>query len=145
MIVVDLNLLLYFNDISSPLHARAKLWAEEAVAAGDPIRILWTAIVGFLRIVSHPRLQRSLSPSQTVEAINEWLEPGAAEPLTAGPRHREIFRRFIKACQVRVDLFTDARLAALAIENNAVLHANDRDFSRFPGLKVRYPLQESAR
>jgi uncharacterized protein len=115
------------------------------VAAGDPIRIPWMVIVGFPRIVSHARLQRCRAPRQAVEAINEWLEPGAAEPLTAGPRQWEIFRRLVEANQVRGDPFTDANLATLAIENNAVLHANGRDFSRFPGLKVRYPLQESAR
>jgi predicted nucleic acid-binding protein len=34
-----------------------------------------------------------------------------------------------------------AHLAALAIEHGATLYTNDRDFARFPGLKVEYPLQ----
>jgi predicted nucleic acid-binding protein len=32
-------------------------------------------------------------------------------------------------------------LAALAIEHGATLCTNDRDFARFPGLRVEYPLQ----
>jgi hypothetical protein len=36
----------------------------------------------------------------------------------------------------------DAHLAALAIEHGATLCTNDRDFARFQGLKVEYPLQQ---
>jgi uncharacterized protein len=35
----------------------------------------------------------------------------------------------------------DAHLAALAIDHGATLGTNDRDFLRFPGLRVEFPLQ----
>jgi len=35
----------------------------------------------------------------------------------------------------------DAHLAALTIEHGAMLYSTDRDFSRFPGLKWKNPLQ----
>ena len=35
---------------------------------------------------------------------------------------------------------TDAHLAALAIEHQAELHSNDRDFARFSGLVRRNPI-----
>jgi len=38
-------------------------------------------------------------------------------------------------------LVSDAVLASYAIENRAVLHTNDADFSRFPTLNWRNPLQ----
>jgi predicted nucleic acid-binding protein len=38
-------------------------------------------------------------------------------------------------------LIMDAHLAALAIEHGATLCTNDRDFLRFAGLKVEFPLQ----
>ncbi len=37
-------------------------------------------------------------------------------------------------------LISDAVLASYAIENRAVLHTNDADFSRFPALSWRNPL-----
>jgi len=43
--------------------------------------------------------------------------------------------------RVRGSLIMDAHLAALAIEHGATLCTNDRDFLRFPGLKVEFPLQ----
>jgi uncharacterized protein len=38
----------------------------------------------------------------------------------------------------------DAHLAALAIENNAVLFTADSDFSRFPGLQFLNPLDSGS-
>jgi predicted nucleic acid-binding protein len=35
----------------------------------------------------------------------------------------------------------DAALAAIALEHGATLYTTDRDFSRFPGLKWKNPLQ----
>jgi uncharacterized protein len=43
--------------------------------------------------------------------------------------------------RVRGSLIMDAHLAALAIEHGATLCTNDRDFARFPGLKLEFPLQ----
>ena len=50
-------------------------------------------------------------------------------------------RRLLPASRVRGSLIMDAHLAALAIEHGATLCTNDRDFARFPGLRVEYPLQ----
>jgi predicted nucleic acid-binding protein len=35
----------------------------------------------------------------------------------------------------------DAHLAALAIEHGATLSTSDRDFARFPGLRLHNPLR----
>ncbi len=43
---------------------------------------------------------------------------------------------------VRGNLVPDAYLAALAIEIGAELISADRDFTRFPGLRWRHPLQD---
>jgi predicted nucleic acid-binding protein len=44
------------------------------------------------------------------------------------------------AGQARGPLISDAHLAALAMEHGATLVTNDRDFARFAGLRVEYPL-----
>jgi predicted nucleic acid-binding protein len=46
----------------------------------------------------------------------------------------------METCKCRDALIMDAHLAALAIEHGATICTNDRDFSRFPRLKVLYPL-----
>jgi uncharacterized protein len=44
------------------------------------------------------------------------------------------------AGQASGPLVSDAHLAALAVEHGATLVTNDRDFARFPDVKVDYPL-----
>ena len=39
------------------------------------------------------------------------------------------------------NLVSDAHLAALAVEHNAVMQSTDADFARFPGLKWKNPLE----
>jgi predicted nucleic acid-binding protein len=44
----------------------------------------------------------------------------------------------------RGNLIPDAYLAAIAIESGAEWITTDRDFTRFPGLRVRHPLDRGS-
>ena len=61
-------------------------------------------------------------------------------PVNPGPRHWEIFCRLCKEAGVKGNLASDAYLAALAIESGSEWVTTDRDYSRFPDLRVRHPL-----
>jgi predicted nucleic acid-binding protein len=61
--------------------------------------------------------------------------------LQPGPRHFAILSSFCEAGVLQSALLTDAHIAALAIENQAVVHSNDSDFSRFAGLRWSNPLR----
>ena len=52
----------------------------------------------------------------------------------------QILRELITKGQAHGPLITDAHLAALAIEHGATLATTDRDFTRFPGLRILNPL-----
>jgi len=49
-----------------------------------------------------------------------------------------------RACELGTanNLKTDAHLAAIAIEHQAVVHTTDADLSRFPGLRWENPIAE---
>ena len=51
-----------------------------------------------------------------------------------------LLRRNLAAAGVGANLVTDAHIAALAMEYQGVVHSNDADFGRFPGLRWRNPL-----
>ena len=70
----------------------------------------------------------------------QWLERPAVMILQPGPRHLALLSGFYEAGVLRGALLTDAHIAALAIETQAVVHSNDSDFSRFPGLRWTNPL-----
>ena len=70
----------------------------------------------------------------------QWLERPSVMILQPGPRHLALLSGFCEAGVLRGALLTDAHIAALAIETQAVVHFNDSDFSRFPGLRWTNPL-----
>lgn len=73
-------------------------------------------------------------------AVTDWLQQHNTVLLQPGPRHWQIFSECIVDGQASGPLVTDAHIAALAIEHGATLCTHDRDFARFPKLKIEYPL-----
>lgn len=138
MIIPDLNVLLYAVDSSSPRNREALSWLESAVnSRKESVGIPWVVHLGFLRLTTNPRV---FSRPLTVETASEWLESLEAHPsvrmLNPGTAHRGFLRHLLLMLGTGANLVTDAHLAALALEHNAVLATGDRDFQRFPGLKL---------
>jgi predicted nucleic acid-binding protein len=71
--------------------------------------------------------------------VASWLERPSVSVLEASEACWEIFRELVVDAQVTGPLVMDAFLAALALENGATLATTDRDFSRFPKLKLFDP------
>ena len=141
MILVDANLLLYAYDSASPEHAKARSWLEDTLSKPEPVLFPWQSIHAFLRIATNPRAWKSpLTTEEALAIIDEWLLlPNVVTP-SPGERHWDILRELVADSQCRGPLVPDAVLAALALEHGADLCTNDRDFSRFPKLRVVNPL-----
>ncbi len=141
MILIDANLLLYAYDSASPHHQPAKEWLEATLSSPQPVRLAWVSILAFLRVGTHPQMRREpLLMPQAVSFVLEWLARPNVEAVGPGDRHMEILGDLLAESQSRGPLVMDAHLAALALEHGATLCTNDRDFSRFAGLRVLYPL-----
>ena len=97
---------------------------------------------GFVRVATHPRVFDP--PAGTKQAL-EFADAVRAQPtaviVAPADRHWAIFERLCTTAGARGNIVPDAYLAALAIETGAELVTTDRDFSRFPGLRWRHPLQ----
>jgi hypothetical protein len=78
---------------------------------------------------------------EAVLIVSDWLAQSNVIVVHPTDRHWRILSNFLPKSRIRGSLIMDAHLAALAIEHGATLCTNDRDFARFPGLKVEYPLQ----
>ena len=142
MILLDVNLLLYAYDAATKEHHRARAWLEQRLAGSDEVGLTWHTILSFLRISTAPRMITSpLELGNAVSIVSDWLSQPSVLIVEPTPEHWQIFMQLIPKTRVRGSLIMDAHLAALAIEHGATLCTNDRDFSRFPGLKVEYPLQ----
>jgi len=144
MILIDANLLLYAYGAASEHHAKARPWLEFVLSRAEPVGLAWVTILAFLRIGTDSRLQgRPLLMREAISIVNEWLSRPNVAVLEPGERHWSILSRLLPESQARGPLVMDAHLAALAIEHGATVATNDRDFTRFPGLGLEYPLDSA--
>jgi toxin-antitoxin system PIN domain toxin len=145
VILPDVNLLLYAHNEAAPLHRQARVWWEGVLNASTPVGLPWAVVYGFIRLATHPAvLVEPLPPAAALDRVQAWLARDHIELLDPGPEHLRIARRLFEATGLGGSLTTDTQLAALAIEYQCELCSNDADFSRFPGLRWRNPLQSKA-
>ena len=141
MIAVDTNILVYARRVEAPFHARARQLLEELAHGDRPWALAWPCIYEFLRVVTHPRV---FDPPTDVDVALEDLEALIEAPslvvLGEGPSHAVSMRQAIVTARATGNLIHDAHIAALLLEHGVrELWTADRDFSRFPGLRIRYP------
>jgi len=142
MILIDTNILLYTYDAGALQHQTCRRWFETALVEKTAIGWSWQTILSFLRLATDSRIFRVPRSWDDAEAIvSDWLEQPACYLLQPGDEHWSILSKLIRDGQARGPLIMDAHLAALAIEHGAVLCTNDRDFARFPGLRLFNPLE----
>ena len=140
MIIVEANLLLYAHVADFAQHPAARDWLDERLQGPGRVGLPWPSLLGFVRIVSNPRVfPRAESPIEAWRQVEDWLDAEAAWVPTPTDRHREVLSALLPALS-GPNLVPDAHLAALAIEHGLVLMSTDGDFARFPGLRWEDPL-----
>jgi len=140
VILVDANALLYAYHPRAEAHERCRAWVEQAFSGAEPVAIAWVTLLAFVRISTNPRVfEQPLLAGEALAAVGSWLERPSVSVLEAGEACWEIFRQLVVDAQVTGPLVMDAFLAALALENGATLATTDRDFTRFPKLKLVNP------
>ena len=141
MIVLDVNTLLYAYGGTSSQHGKARACVEELFSGTDPVGLPRQTIAAFLRIGTNSRLAGWHPVAEAVHEIEDWLKQPAVRVLVPGDNHWPILRRMVVEGQASGPLVSDAEIAALTIEYGGALYTADRDFSRFPGLQWRNPLE----
>jgi toxin-antitoxin system PIN domain toxin len=141
MNLVDVNLLLYAYDELAPLHPKAKAWLENEFTSTTPTGLTMSVVVAFLRIVTNARiLARPMDIVQACSVVEQWISLPAVHVIDPTERHWSILKACATAADATGQLVPDADLAASALEHGATLCTHDRDFKRFDGLRVCYPL-----
>ena len=138
----DTNLLVYAYNQASPFHSKAKAYWEDSLNGIDPVGIPVICIHGFIRVMTGPALRGDHhSLVEALEIVDVWLERPNIQILNPGPDHWRIPRAVAGRVNATSAFFTDAAIAAIAIEHGAIVHSYDRDFARFPGLRWLNPLE----
>lgn len=141
MIVPDVNLLVYSVFDGYPQHEPARAWLEQALNGSEPFGLSAPALFGFVRLATSARVhERPLSVPAASEYVHEWLGRPQTRFLSPGRDHVGVALGLLQAVGTGANLTTDAQLAALALEHGGVIHSNDADFTRFPGVRWVNPL-----
>lgn len=141
MVLLDVNVLVYAHREDSRQHQDYHHWLRQLCHAHQPFGLSDIVLSGFIRIVTHPRVFKTPSTIEEAVAFTEELrEAPSCALIHPGARHWEIFCDLCRRAGVKGNLVPDAFLAALAIESGSEWITADRDFHRFPGLRVRHPL-----
>jgi len=141
MVLIDVNVLVYAHRRDCLNHIAYRRWLEDCISSDRAYGMSDLVLSAFLRIVTHPRIFKL--PSRLEDALRfaaEVRNLSNCVVVTPGLRHWEIFTRLCRTAGAKGNLVPDAYLAALAIESGSEWITTDRDYSRFPGLRWRHPL-----
>lgn len=140
--IVDANVLLYARNEDDPRHVTAREWLEDALNGETRVGLPWATLGAFHRIASNPRaFPEPLTPEEAWDQVEEWLDAPRAWVPQPTDRYREILGRLVRDHRVSGPLFSDAQLAALAIDHGVPVVSTDADFARFDGTTWINPLQ----
>ena len=141
MIVPDINLLLYAYDADSPFHAKAAAWWQDCLSGTEPVLLPSVVAFGFVRVSTNARAFRHpLTAEEAASCVRSWLGQEVVSIPESAPDHVERVLGLLESIGTAGNLVTDAQIAALALEHDAVVHTADADFIRFKGLRWRNPL-----
>jgi hypothetical protein len=138
VIAVDTNILVYAHREEFPLHKKAKKRLIDLAENPEPWALPVFCIGEFLRIVTHPKvLMPPTRTGEALEAIGGLLESPSLLVLNPGGHFWRIFSEIVQRSHARGNFLFDAQIVAVCRENGVKdLLSEDRDFSRFPGLRL---------
>lgn len=142
MIAIDTNLLVYGHRRDAPFHGPAAAALREVAEAVAPWVIPWPCAHEFVAIVTHPRIFDPPSTlSEAFDQLAAWSESPSQRFLGETRMHLDRVRRVAIAGRATGPTIHDARVAAICLDHGvSELWTVDRDFSRFPALRVHNPL-----
>lgn len=142
MIALDSNVLVYAHREDSAWHEPAYTCLLQLAEGRDPWAIAWPCLHEFLAIVTHPRIYAPPTPLEgALDQVQAWLESPTLVLLSETQDYWQQLQGLLRSARPCGPQIHDARIAALCLEHGITeLWTADRDFSRFPALRVRNPL-----
>lgn len=143
MIAYDTNILVYAHRRESPFHERARALVTASAEGTEPWALLWPSLHEFTSVVTNPRIYRTPTPmDDALRAIRAWVESPSVVLLSEdSASYLDVLARLCVAGRIQGARVHDARIAALVIHHGVTaLWSADRDFTRFPELRVENPL-----
>ena len=139
---VDVNILLYASDRSSPWHEKASAFLQRCAAGSEVFCIAWVTAMSYLRMATHGSIfAQPLSADEAAGNVAALLALPHCRALGEDEGFWEVYRQVTRGFPVRGNLVPDAHLAAILRQHGVVtLYTHDRDFRKFDFLRAVDPL-----
>jgi toxin-antitoxin system PIN domain toxin len=141
MRALDTNVLVQAEIVTSRFHTVARTLLVELANGPAPWAIPWPCVYEFLRVVTHPRVFHPPMPSaMALRDLRNILASPSLVLLGETTRHAEVMASIVENAAATGNLVHDAHIAALCVEHGvSELVTGDRDFARFPQIRVFNP------
>ena len=142
MIAIDTNVLVHAHREDSPFHEAAAACLTACAEGRAPWAIPWPCVHEFFAIATHARIYNPPTPAaRALDQIDAWLESPSLVLLAETEGHWPTLRPLLQKGRIAGPAVHDARIAALCLQHGVrELWSADRDFGRFPALRVVNPL-----
>jgi toxin-antitoxin system PIN domain toxin len=141
MLMPDVNVLVYAHREDEAAHESALAWVAETVNGNAPFALSALVMVGFVRVVTNPRIYREPTPTPlALAAIDSLLARANCRFCLPGARHWQLVSDLCRETHAAGKLVADAHHAAVAIEHGCEWVSRDADFALFArrGLRWRH-------
>ena len=137
---LDTNILLYASNADDERHDRARELVGRLASGPELLHLFWPAIMGFMRIATHPAIfSNPVPPDRAIAAIASLLERPTVRTEAEGAGFWEAYLA-AAGNDTRGNHVPDTHLVALMRQHGvSVIYTRDRDFRRHDGIEVRDP------
>jgi len=142
VIALDTNLLVHAHRADSTHHDAAIAAIERAATYPHGWAIPWPCVHEFVAVVTGNAFRAARTPvSVAFDALDAWLSHPHCRTIGETSVHAALLRRLMERAGLSGGSVHDARIAAICLEHSVeALWTSDRDFARFPDLRIRDPL-----
>lgn len=139
---IDVNILLYASDRTSPFHEAASAFIRDRIGDPDILCLTWPVVMAYVRIATHPRIfERPMTPREAIDNVGALMRMPRCRVVTEPENFLVDYREVAIEVVARGNLVPDAHVAALARAHGIrIIYTHDRDFRKFPFLKVVDPV-----
>jgi toxin-antitoxin system PIN domain toxin len=142
MIGIDTNILVYAHRSDMSFHSKADQFLSDLINDSISIAIPYPCLSEFLSIVTNPKIFKIPSPREiALQELENFLTLPNVYCIGELTGYFSLYKEISIKAKISGGEFHDARIAAICIQHEIkVFYSADRDFNRFPKLKIKNPL-----
>lgn len=140
---IDVNLLLYASDDSSPLQSRARTFLEACARNDEPVYLCYLTLMAYVRMSTHPRIfTNPLTPAEAVANVEALAALPQARLISEREGFLDAYKEVTNKVVVRANLVPDAHLASILRQHgvSTLYTTNVDDFGKLGFPDARNPL-----